>query len=416
MKKAMDQTRRTMKIAAPQITVQENQAVLSAEITREGMSPFLCQFFYPAEYQQYLCSERADAFLVSVLPFAMQHGFDIQCEMPVSGKLLHQIKSYYIPVLAQAQPDFKFITVEAQADNRDLNVGKAVGTGLSCGVDSFYSVLRYMQPDVENGYKLTHVVSMNVGSFGYQGGEFSRKWFQEELVKARRVAKKLQLPLIEVDSNLMEFYQQNHATSGTFRMAGAILGLQKLFAVYYIGAGFSLKTFDICSPDNDDYDLFNLMVACNESTEFYSSGIEATRFERTRFISDFPVTHSELTVCLKGDKNCGRCEKCLRTIGTLYVLGKLDSYRDCFDVNYFYKHKHRMLVKIRCNGIGYMKDMYGEIYGKWRKENPVYYFLITVEAYLFQLPCDKLVQLAKRIAKKVLSPEQVAALKEKMRA
>ena len=88
MKKAMDQTRRTMKIAAPQITVQENQAVLSAEITREGMSPFLCQFFYPAEYQQYLCSERADAFLVSVLPFAMQHGFVGKTVAP-DKKLLH---------------------------------------------------------------------------------------------------------------------------------------------------------------------------------------------------------------------------------------------------------------------------------------------------------------------------------------
>lgn len=416
MKKAMDQTRRTMSISAPKIEMQDGRAVLGAEITREGMPSFLCQLIYPAEYLEYLCDERADAFLVSILPYAMQHGFDIQCEAPVSEKLLHQIKSYYIPVLAQAQQNFSFITVEAQPDSRNLNTGKAVGTGLSCGVDSFYSALRYLQPDVEPDYRLTHVVSMNVGSFGYQGGDFSRKWFREELIKARRVAQKLGLPLIEIDSNLMEFYQQNHATSGTFRMVGAILGLQKLFAVYYISAGFSLKLFDISSESNADYDLFNLMSASNESTMFYSSGVEATRFQRTRFISDFPVTYSELTVCLKGNTNCGRCEKCLRTIGALYVLDKLDDYQGSFDVEYFYKHKHRMLVKIRSNGIGrYMNEMYSEIYQKLRGDMPVYYFLLTVEAYLFQHPWDKVVHFAKQIAKKVLSPEQVAALKEKIR-
>jgi hypothetical protein len=402
-----------MRIQMPRVTVSGNQVVLRTEIMRDG-KPFCCQFHYPVEYCQYICNERSDAFLISILPYAMQHSFHIQCEAPVSERLLYQIRNYYIPVLAKAQKNFHSITIEAQADNQILNIGKAVGTGLSCGVDSFYSVLKHINHP-QTDYRLTHLVSMNVGSFGAQGGEFSQKWFREELTKARKVAHQMQLPLIEINSNLMEFYQQNHASSGTFRMAGAILGLQKLFSVYYISSGFSLNGFDITSEDNDDYDLFNLMVASNESTHFYSSGIEATRFERTRFVSDFEVTYNNLTVCLSGDKNCGKCEKCLRTIGALYVLGRLERYRNVFDIGYFYRHRHYMLVKMRCYGIGYMKEMYKEIFQALKQRNTMYYCLITLQAYIFQFPYEKTIVGAKKFLKKVLPDRYLVALKKRVK-
>lgn len=143
------------------------------------------------------------------------------------------------------------------------------------------------------------------------------------------------------------------------------------------------------------------MSASNESMTFYSSGVEATWFQRTCLICDFPVTYGEPTVCLKGNTNCGRCEKCLRTIDALYVRDKLDDYQGSFDVEYFDKHKHRMLVKIRSNGIGrYMNEMHSEIYPKLRGDMLACYFLLTVEAYLFQHPWDKMIHFAKQIAKK----------------
>lgn len=38
-------------------------------------------------------------------------------------------------------------------------------------------------------------------------------------------------------------------------------------------------------------------------------------------------------------KNCGRCEKCTRTLLALDALGALDKYRDVFDVDYYLSHK-----------------------------------------------------------------------------
>ena len=50
---------------------------------------------------QYLCFERADAFLIAFLPYAMAFKYDIKVEGAVSEKLVYQIVNYYIPALGK---------------------------------------------------------------------------------------------------------------------------------------------------------------------------------------------------------------------------------------------------------------------------------------------------------------------------
>ena len=40
------------------------------------------------------------------------------------------------------------------------------------------------------------------------------------------------------------------------------------------------------------------------------------------------------------------CKKCLRTIFSLYTIGKLELYNDVFDVDKFLKHKNKYIGKI----------------------------------------------------------------------
>ncbi len=366
-----------------------------------------CWFDYPSEYKDYICDERTDAFVVALIPLAMRRGFDIESTVPISEKLSYQILNYYIPILSKYQKSFNKIKLHCPCISDNFNTKGAVGTGLSCGIDSFYSVLKHMNNDEKN-FRLTHLVTMNVGSFGLQGGDFSYNWFQKETKKAKKVADELNLPLIAINSNLMEIYQENHSYSGTFRMVGAILGLQKLFSKYYISAGFDIKDFDITSEENDDYDLFNLIVGSNESTTFYSTGLEATRFERTQFITQYPVTYDNLTVCIFGNDNCGKCEKCMRTLGTLYALGRLQDYRNSFDIEQFENHKMMNLAKIRYYGIGYMKPLYREIYTTLKKKSPLMYCLYSFIAIAIIYPTE----LVKKIVR-VLLPKEVKVLLKK---
>ena len=55
-------------------------------------------------------------------------------------------------------------------------------------------------------------------------------------------------------------------------------------------------------------------------------GLEMSRFAKTAIVADWPVALNNLNVCVSrrsDGKNCGRCEKCLRTMLALLGIGKL---------------------------------------------------------------------------------------------
>ena len=69
-------------------------------------------FEVPAEYKQYLCTERSDAFLIGILPLAMRFGEDISLDAPVTEELLFNIETELIPSLVNSskkqQPQITF--------------------------------------------------------------------------------------------------------------------------------------------------------------------------------------------------------------------------------------------------------------------------------------------------------------------
>jgi hypothetical protein len=76
-----------------------------------------------------------------------------------------------------------------------------------------------------------------------------------------------------------------------------------------------------------------LLDPCFSSSglEFRHEGFGRTRFEKTAEIADWDVARGYLLVCFEGplpegQLNCGKCEKCLRTMTALLALGVLDSF------------------------------------------------------------------------------------------
>lgn len=387
----------------------EGRARLCSEIVRDGET-FLCWFDYPAEYQQFICSERCDAFLVALIPYAMCHGMDVICKAALSEKLAYKMREYYIPAMSKYQKGFQNIELTAdELSGADLCAEHAVGTGMSCGVDSFYTTLKHGN-QVPEHFRITHLVSMNVGSFGPFGGEKSYGWFQEELKNAARVSKQLGLPLIDINSNLMEFYQEDHTNSGTFRMMGAILGLQKLFSMYYISSGYMLDEFDITAVGNTHYDLVNCECGQNESTCFYTFGSEMSRFEKTEYVAKAPVTYDFLTVCERGNKNCGKCEKCIRTMSVLYSMGDLDKYDKAFDIQYFKDHRKMMFAKARYYSRGRLYGEYAEVLQFMKKDKMEFLQILLLEYFIFIPYC-----FVRDCVKGLFSEKQYEKLKQRLK-
>ena len=332
-----------MILSKPYITYTGNNVRLCSDVkVNEDM--VTVYFEVDREFENYLVTERIDSFYIALLPYAMEHNLDVVCEEVLSEKLYYNTVVYYIPGLSERLKYFYNINVTAKTTQEAVKSEKKAGTGISNGVDSLYSILRHMNTGLET-YDISYTVLMNTGGCDPEGGEKSQKWFKGKIEEIKPVMKELNKKLLCIDTNLMEFYGEDHTHSGTFRMCGCILALQKLFSTYYIGAGYAMDEVQV-SVDNAAYDFLNVQCASSEGLTFYSSGLEVSRLDKVKYISDFPVTYNSISVCLDGFKNCSHCEKCLRTMGELYAINKLDLYRPSFDVDDFYKKKKLRIAEI----------------------------------------------------------------------
>lgn len=295
------------------------------------------------KYEKYLVTERVDGFLVGMLPYLMVHAendgsTEIVLESPISEKLCYQLTQYFIPTMAQFTDVYNSFTLKCETDSNIFSNEMAVGTGISGGVDSFYTALTHMETPL-NGYKLTHGLYCNVGYLG--GFQGTAEMAQESL--SEEISNELGLSFITVKSNLcQEIYKITHAMIIVNLFASFPLILQKLFSVYYLSSEVPFPQFSLDVDDAEHFDLLNAHCFSTESLSFYSAGSETTRIRKTEYISKSPLARRKLFVCRDVThtplKNCSRCSKCTRTMVQLDALNKLDMFDEVFDVEAFRKN------------------------------------------------------------------------------
>jgi hypothetical protein len=266
---------------------------------------------------------------------------NIYSEGYISERLLYQIKNILLPSLSANISQFHAINIDAKTNGIILKSENGVGTALSCGVDSFYTVLRHMNTQIE-GFNLTHLTYFNImnhGQWKIYGEDSSRDFSMARIDYIKPAVEELGLKFVAVDSNFDKFYHDfDLLQTFTFRYLGTALVLQKLFSKYYWSSGYPFSQFEFSIHDISYFDLLTVQCASNENTTFYSTGAEATRLEKTAYISEYAVTYKYLNVCWCNLYNCtNQCDKCKRTMLTLFVLGKLELYQEIFDVKKYYR-------------------------------------------------------------------------------
>ena len=330
------------------------------------------------KYAQYLCSERADAYLVAVLNYAMRHHHDIVCDAPVGEYLYYQINTCLIDALAKGSPRMYRTVITAPVDSSSLPCASAVATGISCGIDSLH-VLAECSDDSLPHHKLTHLTFNNVGSHGE--GEQALKLFEERKKRARAFADEYGYEFVESNSNLMDVVLQNHYLTHTFSSGFAVLALQKLYAVYYYASSKTLLEFSVIDNDkkpNSCYEILTLSCFSTDKLRIYSEGANLSRMEKTARVIAYKPSYDYLNVCLVTSENCGRCEKCARTLLSLDALGALDLYRNVFDIDYYRSHPSyyfRILLWEYYKG----HSEYLDLYPRFRKRIP---FLLKLSVWL----------------------------------
>lgn len=298
----------------------------------------------------------------------MNNSLNISAEAKMSKQLCFQLNKILIPVLTKNSKLFNKISISAKELTQENYCCKnASATGFSRGVDSFDTICSLSENRTE---KLSHLTFFNVGSHRSTADytpEQSAELYENRLEIAKKSAKIFDMPLIDINSNLGEHLTLPYVKVHHYCSFSAVLCMQKFFKNYYYASGYPISSFSIkqCDTGSVHYEAFTASMLSTESTDFYITGLEKTRIEKVDFISKFPITYDNLNVCYYGENNCGHCEKCVRTQFELMALGKLELYKNVFDIPKFYRDKNKYMNYVLKHQ---NKDYYAEILSIMKKK------------------------------------------------
>ncbi len=284
----------------------------------------------------------AETFLVAALLPAMKVGAGLRVADPISPRLLGALPKIQ-DILTMWDRTLRRVSVEAQPTSlRATPPARGVGCFFSGGVDSWYSVLKHREEISK--LILVHGFDLPLG----------QSLLRERVSRTiRGVAAQLHLPLTEVETNLHEFSRQY--LSWEFYHGAALASVALLmspqFATVYVAAS---DTYAELLPWGSHPLLDPLWST--EHTEIVHDGCEATREEKLAYIAQSELALRSLRVCWEnrdGEYNCGRCEKCLRTMAGLRMvkaLGRCTTFNRPLDLSALSRlvvppESHRFLYK-----------------------------------------------------------------------
>lgn len=331
-------------INPPKVLSQEGTTKVSYSIEEDGREKEIW-FVFPSEFEHGLSIDCSDGILVQCLLYGIRSGKSIDVIGQISGRLLYQLEHHFIPAYAN-KGGFRRIHINCisgvkigyATHNEDRGgTYRVAATGMSCGIDSLYTYLTHSKEreNIEENRTVGLLTHFDVGAFHY--GDGKRQYVEGDslesrhLKKAKEFAEDVGLPLLDVKSNVAEIFPMDHDKAHTIRNCGVVLMFQNLIETYYYSSTFPLWNFkyDI-DKDMAYYDPFTLQMLCTEKITFYSIDSNASRLEKTKLVAEYEISRHHLNVCTVSDKNCGKCQKCSRTMVELEAVGKLDMFKDVF--------------------------------------------------------------------------------------
>jgi hypothetical protein len=192
-----------------------------------------------------------------------------------------------------------------------------VGIFFSGGVDSFYTFLKHRD-------EITDMIFIN-GFDLFSDNDALRSKTSEMIHK---IGSSFGKRVIEVETNLHIYFHTFFKRGWAALTHGAALA-----SVGHVLSPFFKRIFIATSHTYDDLSPWGTHPLLDplwstEKLEFIHDGCEATRIDKVALLSQFDIALQFLRVCLSprlnGAYNCGHCEKCLRTMINLYIVGALD--------------------------------------------------------------------------------------------
>lgn len=297
-----------------------------------------------------------DPVVVSLMYNLLAGGYDFKSEIPISERLYHHLTKDFIPNIVSMNkikcPPELIVPVDQTPLKQEASW---VGTGVSCGIDSFAAIKEYSEEKLEK-YRLTHLLYFKVGA--HHGRihpcpeDVENRIFHEELAIADNFCKQNDYKLVVVDSNIDQMANQfwgviPFGNVAWFRNVGVMLMLQAYFSKYIFGTSYTFEDFNMDFRDGLEFNLmWSMPLLGSDNLEVTPASSAMTRVEKTASIANFAPAFDNLMVCWSGHINCGECAKCIRTLVALDWLGALDNFKNSFDIEKYHSKKKQHLQHI----------------------------------------------------------------------
>lgn len=360
------------KISINNIYIKNN--IIIAELNIRGNSEIITTQV-SSNAIKYASVDRIDALVIGLIIFAIKNKYDFESQIPISEELYYNITHHFIRTITTTENLYRpqiFAPIISEINNKS----EIIATGISCGVDSLYTI--YSHKDLPSNLKINHLIYLDAGSH-----KTGNRVKDEELFNGRRqlcinFAKKAQLNLIEIYTNMHEIINKydlngySHVENHTFMTASCITWLQSGIKRYYYSSGIPYYNFN-CKyhPDGKfdaaSYDLLSLNTFSHGSIKFISSGGNISRIEKVKELCNYELAHKYLNVCINSVKNDSVCYKCARTLLEIDACGKIDLFRDVFDIDFYKNNRQKYLELLYINYL--KKDQFAmELFPYYKNE------------------------------------------------
>ena len=253
-------------------------------------------------------------WLAAQLPLAMKYNVPLDIQAPVDPEAMVNADKAQA-VLSGWHRELSVVDTGSRGVPRQAPSATGVACFFSGGVDSFFTALRH-------AHRITHLVFVHGFDIRHDDtylGDLARD-------QAREAATVLGKPLIEVSTNLRRI--ANLRVPWQTHYHGAALGavgqaLSTIANEFIVAGSFSDQDLHPWGthPDLDRH-------WSGSRARFIHDSTDVTRPQKVRFLTQHQVALDHLRVCFRnpdGAFNCGRCEKCTRTMINLHTFGALGS-------------------------------------------------------------------------------------------
>jgi len=273
------------------------------------------------------------AFLVGCILPAMHFGEKrIFLDAEICPSLREGLESVMALMKEWSGGGYKPLNIEAKTSStvRHLNKHRRAGLFLSGGIDSL-AALRVnkknypeQHPGLIKDCLLVH--GFDIGGVVERGMKYHV--FDRAKAALSGVANDANVKLIPVYTNIRHLCDERDLWLDKF--FGAVLAsvahaFDSRLNLVYIASSYDIPNLAPCGSHpllDPEYSSYDLRIKHRD--------VALSRLEKLRIVADWDVAFQNFRVCLANVEdrlNCGKCEKCVRTMTELVAIGALDKTR-----------------------------------------------------------------------------------------